>query len=97
MTATLAVVPPFPDPAVSVHELRRSLGQARIAARVAAQRVAVLERRLGIAGQMPPEDLVRAYADMYGDTPEVTARRCAALLEDTLAMSELARRRAVVA
>ncbi len=65
--------------------LRQALDQARVAQQAAARRVAILEKRLGIA-PLPPDQLVEIIADLYGDTPAVTARRRTILRQDTLAM-----------
>ncbi|MFD6029820.1 hypothetical protein ACFWE5_03845 [Cellulosimicrobium funkei] len=81
MTTTSTV----PRPVASAAALRQSLGEARIAQRVATNRVARLEQRLGLTDQSA-EQLVETYADLYGDTPEVTARRRAILRQDSIAM-----------
>ena len=65
--------------------LRQALDQARVAHQAAARRVAILEKRLGIA-PLPPHELVAVIADLYGDTPEVTARRRTLLAQDARAM-----------
>lgn len=65
--------------------LRQALDQARIAHQASARRIAILEKRLGIA-PLPPTELVAVIADLYGDTPEVTARRRTLLAQDARAM-----------
>lgn len=65
--------------------LRQALDQARVARQAAARRIAILEKRLGIA-PIPAHELVAVIADLYGDTPEITARRRTLLAQDARAM-----------